>query len=125
MKRGARDDAPITLTGRPAQSTPPMSARTVFGIVVRAAGLYVTYNGVIVLLSAAVASLAPAFAMSGPLAGAMGAARGAVVGVAAFAIVQVVLGLWLVRGAPQLVAFAYGGAPDETTSRAAGREARV
>ena len=79
---------------------------------VRVAGLYVTFNGLTSLVGVAMAALLPAFKVTpgGPVATMAAGMGGAMAGVALFAILMLAMGLWLLRGAPQLMAYAYGDA---------------
>ena len=103
--------APLTLI------TTVMSPRDIFGVAVRIAGLYVTWNGLTSLVGLAMAALMPAirFTPSGPGTTVSNMLGGAVAGMAVFSLLQLVVGLWLLRGAPQLVGYAYGE-PDERAS---------
>jgi hypothetical protein len=86
-----------------------MSPRQLFGIIVRVAGLWVTYNGLVSLVGLAMASLSPMFRFtpSGASATVSNMLGGALVGLAIFSVLQLLAGLWLLRGAPQLVEYAY------------------
>ena len=94
---------------RPSLFTTAMTSREVFGIVVRVAGLWITYNGLTSLVGPAIALVSPATNLtpSGTTMAIPNGMAGALLGVVTFAILQLVLGLWMTRGAPQLVAWAY------------------